>query len=123
MILLVCVQQIKNLQDHFMATAAQSNTEELRSMQAKYHSLNRQVGELESANAALNIRIKELEKLLDAERTRSLEQLALMEQELMKARQEMADQLKDYHELMDIKVALDSEISAYRKLLEFEESR
>lgn len=92
-------------------------------MQAKYHALNGQVGELESANAALSIRIKELEKLLEAERNRKLEQLALMEQELSKLRQEMADQLKDYHDLMDIKVALDTEISAYRKLLEFEESR
>lgn len=111
------------MQDHLLATASQTSADELRSMQAKYHSLNGQIGELESANAALNIRIKELEKLLDAERTRKMEQMAVMEQELAKLRQEMADQLKDYHDLMDIKVALDIEISAYRKLLEFEESR
>ncbi|KAK6624749.1 hypothetical protein RUM44_011609 [Polyplax serrata] len=115
--------KIKNLQDHYVASAAQASSQELTDALSRIDSLNGQLSKLESANAGFCIRIKELEKLLDVERSRKLEQLALMEQELAKLRMEMAEQLKDYHDLMDIKVALDTEISAYRKLLEFEESR
>lgn len=103
--------------------ALQSSGDELRTLQTKYNSLNGQIASLEVTNAALQTRIKELEKQLEAERTKKLDQLTALEAEIARLRQEMADQLRDYHDLMDIKVALDTEISAYRKLLEFEEHR
>ena len=49
--------------------------------------------------------------------------LVKLEEALQKSKEDMAHLVKEYQELMNIKLALDVEITTYKKLLEGEESR
>lgn len=51
------------------------------------------------------------------------EDIAQLEEALRRAKQELAKQIREHHELMNLKLALDIEIATYRKLLEGEEQR
>lgn len=85
--------------------------------------LNSEVARLKGQNAALESRVKELEDQIVRDQEEYEQGLLAKDTQIFDLRQALADQTQEYADLLDVKLRLDNEIAAYRKLLEGEEER
>lgn len=103
--------------------AASATKDELESTKLRMETLSLQLQQYQKDKMVLEGRLQELERTLDREREAWQQKLGQKEQEMLSMRSRMYTQLEDYEKLLDIKLGLDMEINAYRKMLEVEEQR
>ncbi|XP_071747127.1 lamin-B1.S isoform X6 [Lepeophtheirus salmonis] len=100
-----------------------SGVQELKESKTRIETLISKVSDLEGFNLNLNQKISDLSQAMDDIKSTHRAQMNAKDSEIKRLLDELSNQLKEYQNLQDIKVALDMEIAVFRSLIEVEEDR